>query len=380
MQNYNNNWEKEAIKKARERQFRRKLFVKIKPVLLLSIFIIIIQVFGILANKTQDLHVNEKSSVDYSVKLKKNNFYKTDTLGKGMKFIASLIDEIALDYNYEYTISEPIDTEYEYYLERTIEIYDGKTSDMPLFEDKEKILESKAKLEKNINKIKISEHIDVDYSACNSLANAFKATYGLDAAEARVNIDLYVLINGTYQKFEYDFKNENSDTSVSVPLIDKTLNIELITKNVEKNQVVTAAAHIIIMYAVRYLTYLFALLILFYLIKIVLFTIQYRAEQNPMQRQLHKIMKDYDGIVVEAKAISFIEDNQNIIDVSSFEDLLDVSDKIEKPIYMLEFEKEVNYWFIVKDSNDVIRFKLQQEPVPLEGIITKNGKEKNAKK
>ena len=74
---------------------------------------------------------------------------------------------------------------------------------------------------------------------------------------------------------------------------------------------------------------------------------------------LSKILREYDRIIVEAKNNIIISPEQNIIDVKSFEELLDARDNLEKPIIFKEIHKGQKCEFVVKNSYEVYRYILK---------------------
>ena len=66
-----------------------------------------------LLNKENFFYYKEKSTIDYKVKLKENNFYDVEYLEKDMLYVASLIDSIDIDFKYDFLSEQNIDINFE---------------------------------------------------------------------------------------------------------------------------------------------------------------------------------------------------------------------------------------------------------------------------
>ena len=60
------------------------------------------------------LNYNTTSLADYKVKLKENNYFSDKTLTSGGQYITSIIDNIELYYNYNYSSTDQINGDYTY--------------------------------------------------------------------------------------------------------------------------------------------------------------------------------------------------------------------------------------------------------------------------
>ena len=84
----------------------------------LFFFLIIIGSFFLLKAFTFEdakiVNYSEQSNLDYNVYLKENTFYDNEYLPKDMIYVASLIDKIKIDFNYNFIIEEIVDLNFEY--------------------------------------------------------------------------------------------------------------------------------------------------------------------------------------------------------------------------------------------------------------------------
>ena len=93
--------------KKENKNFEIKINERLKKILILSILIVIFSYlsfffFGKSVNSKTKVEFNykEQGNIDYKVYLKKNDFYESEYLGEGMQYIAGLIKNIGISFNY----------------------------------------------------------------------------------------------------------------------------------------------------------------------------------------------------------------------------------------------------------------------------------------
>ena len=91
---------------------------------------------------------------------KKNNYYQVDKLPSGMTYIANLIDNIEVDFNYLFESSKPVDYDSTYYVEAITRVYGDKTKSTILFEKSEMLLDNVRVNKSAIRKQEIDEKME----------------------------------------------------------------------------------------------------------------------------------------------------------------------------------------------------------------------------
>ena len=66
----------------------------------------------------------EKGNLDYSVCLFDNDFYEQKCINKDMKYIASLIDKVRVNYNYQFDINDNVNMVFNYNIKARLVITD----------------------------------------------------------------------------------------------------------------------------------------------------------------------------------------------------------------------------------------------------------------
>ena len=169
--------------------------------------------------KEYKLKYDENSTLNYKVYLKDNEFYTEKYLGMDNAYIASLVDYIDVNMNYNFSTKDDIKLNYDYKILATVNVKNrnGKNifkKDDVLF-DSEKINVSEDNL------FNITENVKISYDKYNSLAQQFIERYKLSGVEAVLDVKLLVNVGG--ESFVYD-KNASNKSAIllSIPLASDT--------------------------------------------------------------------------------------------------------------------------------------------------------------
>ena len=114
--------------------------------------------FIIYANQKKDHYVSysEKSNIDYNVFLKDNDFFENDYLIKDKEYIASLIEYIDAEFDYELSLDEDnVSYRYFYRIEADVDVV-RKNSGKSLYSTTETLLDEVEESTSN-TKVKINE-------------------------------------------------------------------------------------------------------------------------------------------------------------------------------------------------------------------------------
>ena len=94
--------ESEKKRRGLYRKNREKwIFTQAVIIAVLTIAILISALVAYQLNKTYFIEYRESGYIDYNVFLKDNEFYDSTYLEKDQSYVASLIDKIVADFNYE---------------------------------------------------------------------------------------------------------------------------------------------------------------------------------------------------------------------------------------------------------------------------------------
>jgi len=305
--------------------------------------------------KKATLKYQEDNKIDYKVYLKKNDFFETKYLEKDKTYITSLIDHINVDFDYNIKFDNPVNAKYKYYI--YVQLESNKTNSQSNYWTKEyKITDEKSMSVVGVSQYRIHENLDIDYNKYNNILMSFKKTLGLGSAEGILKV--FLKINS-----DVDGNNVSSpiDSSLmlKMPLTEMTVeasvdldehnSIKELTKvlNTEKLQLMRTVG---IIYACATI---FCIIVLIYITK-------KKNDLNKYENMLKKILTTYDGIIVNINKLPDIKDYK-VIEVSTFEELLDAHSEIRMPINF--YQDEQNSYFILLNDNTAWKYIMNKKKI-----------------
>lgn len=349
---------KEEIKQVKEnKKIKHKLYIsyetKIATNIVLTFLLILIGSYYLIKsiNVLSVLNVNyrEKSNLDYKVYLKNNEFYDSEYLGKGMSYVASLIDKITADFNYTFDIDKESSIDFDYDITAELVISDTTKNNILLKKDYT-LLQSTKENMKNAKQHTINKTINIDYDYYNKIANKFKVSYGIDTKS-----DLNIYLNIHEKNTENNsFKLENKSVmALTIPLSQKSINITLDYKDINKTSQVIKNSEIIInnyiYLALGTALILIGILEFIHLIKLLLLT---KNKKTNYDKYINKILNEYDRLIVETTTAPNMQD-KNIIKINRFNELLDVRDNLKLPIKYYVISKHQKCQFYIDHEEEL---------------------------
>ncbi len=345
--------------------YRRKL--KSSVSIIISIFALI--VFGFLAvfcfNRSYEGHIpkaiyyNETSDLDYKVYLKENDIFETEYLEKDMQYVASLIDHIDFLFNYNFNSSAAFDYNYKYYAVAKVVAYERSNPKKVLYTKEETILPEVSTNMVNSSLYSVNKLISIDYGKYNDLVGAFKKNYIL-SLDSTLTITFYVTLDGTYKEFSKPINKEQVMT-VEIPLSEQTVDIKINYNKINNANIIEATSEkseMNIMYFSLCIVYVILEIII--VVKLVRLFVKLNKQKTYYSKALNKIMKEYDSIIVKSKNIPSLKD-YNIIEVESFEELLDAREGAEKSILHIELRPNLESLFVIINNQLAYIYILKEE-------------------
>ena len=132
------------------------------------ISIISLAFFLIYIERNKDYYVtyNEKSNIDYKVHLKENDFFDENYLGTNKQYIASLIDYITANFEYDLSLNEmDVNYKYSYRIEADVSVKHNETGYL-LYNTTKELLSEEEKITNDRN-VTIKENVEIDYNQYN---------------------------------------------------------------------------------------------------------------------------------------------------------------------------------------------------------------------
>lgn len=331
-----------------KRKIKIIIFVVSTTLLILGGFFLIYNYFNL--SKPRYVNYTEDSKIDYKVIYKDNNFFDEKELPQNNKYIASLIDKIKTDFNYNISfLNKKINYNYKYKIIATVSVLDNEDKEK-IFENNETIYESDFKPASNHTSI--NKSINVDYNKYNDLINSFKNTYSLKDAESKLTVSMYVNVKSSSNS-NIENLNKNAVISFSMPLTTRTTGISLssdLTKNKDRKLIVKSSVDY------TYLLIIGVIVIIIAIIEAVIAIVYYmktRTVKNIYDRDIKKLLNNYEGYIQKINSKYEIGASQ-VIKVESFNDMLEIRDTLKTPILMLENEAKDGSFFIIPAANGII--------------------------
>lgn len=306
--------------------------------------------------KRQYINYSENSDIDYKIYLKDNNFYEEEYLGKGMAYVASLIDKIHINYKYNYNVDKKSNLYIKYAVKAKLIIASQNNSNV--FLEKEYDL-SKEAVEDVVDKYGYSINKDdvvIDYNYYNKLANDFKAHYAVNTSN-RLEVSLYVTEKSKPNNI-YDLSNTNKVTLV-IPLSEQEVNISFDNKNINvEKQLISNSVFIVKDTKLAIVSGLIAILLLISIISLMKKLSLTSSETSKYDKYVNRLLRGYDRLIINIKNKPNSED-YNIIKVERFEELIDVRDNTSQPINYFVITPHQKCEFFVINKNNLYTYVIK---------------------
>jgi len=326
-----------------------KYVIAIILVLILGIYLLI-QTFE--EPEVTNVQFTESSNMDYKVYLKENDFFKQDYIGKDNQYIASLIDYIEADFNYQLKAQQKNESyKYTYRIEAETNLTDAETNNS-IFNEKEVLVKEKEYSANTSSILSVKEKVTIDYNKYNDLVKSFIEAYDLEDYIATLTINMYADVID----FEGNANAGKPVMTLSIPLTTKTMAIDIESNEVNQNIVdvhktVNNKEYI-------YLAVGLLALALILGIKLRYFIKDTESELALYEMKLRKIMTSYSSYVQKISNEYYFGDRQ-ILEVRLFEDLLQIRETINKPILMLEGDVAMDTYFFIASDDTIYLYELQ---------------------
>ena len=346
---------------------RRKLKNKMRKstkyiILLLSVFLFVFfaqMLYNAMGNTNSKqskeiFSYTNAFSYQYNVNLIENQYMTQEDLNNISKYyITDLIDNIELQLKYNYKGSDVTNLKTSYRILGELQgYYSGEKENQEVW-NKEYILKDYEYIENTSDKFEINENLNLDLSDLNTLVKEFQHVMNM-TIDAKYLITLEIT-----NSFEIEgIKQENTyKPQITINLGEKTTNIN--GKNNEETEYVTKEYEI----QNEVKPILLAISIIGLIVTIVIIIKVLRTETkvniiNHYRKQLNQILKMCDEKIVSlSKKPVFDEDK--VIDVKDFEEIIKVSDELFKPILYWDDFEEATAYFAVMANNVQYRYILK---------------------
>ena len=322
----------------------------------------------------------ESGDVDYNVYLKPNKYYKEKFLGKGMEYVANIINTINPEFRYEMHATDTLKLSYKYNITGKLVI--AKDSDsQPLYTQTFDLVK-KEKVNIDSNQMNISENLVIDYDEYNNLVNRYKRDFGL-SAYSRLIIAMDLTIDGKHKDNESEM-TLNRTLQISIPLSEQTIRVAIDTDRINNNGILFTKGSIKISNPLQFIiSFLSLILVLILLITAIRIYIKFK-KRNIYYITLGKYIDEYDKLIINGSyEHSNIDENKfdNIIKIEKFEELVDAAENLSLPILFYEVIPGELSFFDISNGNTLYKFTLDKAKLTKKEMENKlNNSSSKAKK
>lgn len=302
---------------------------------------------------TNSITYNQKENIDYEVCLKQNNYFSEKCLASNKTYVADIIDYINLDYSYSLNASERLKQTYTYNVTTEV-VATSKEDSSKIIYDKKDVLIQDTKAKNTGNAANISKSITLNYNDYSGLITNFKKDYVL-ALDAKLIVTMNINYSGFYDN-NFDKVTDSKALTVVIPLSEQT--VAITTNNNKETTYKTIYKHMDRTIMTKLLFTLLVILdalVFTYLLYVLL---KLRPAKREYLRELDRILKEYDRAIVNVNELPDVS-NRNVIKVSTFDELLDARDNLEKPILFYKYVRKDKSVFTIINETEAYIFTLE---------------------
>lgn len=285
-------------------------------------------------NSTKVVSTTEKSSANYVVCLKENNYYEDTCLNEGREYLSSLTNTIRINFAYNRISSSR--GKVMYYVGTNLKISNSDNG-KEIFND-EKRLNEKKEINNDKDVLNIVDSAEIKYKNYDDLVKKYSLDYELHTSAV---LQVYLkMVEG---------KTEKIVSSVNIPINEQTYSI---TKEVIKSSENGISED----YKNELLIGIMAIAVS---IIIILVTIIKNVSNkgSDFEQEVKRLLTEYDRVIAETKLDSLMLTGKELIEINDFMELVDVRDTIEKPIMYFRKSDSVRD-FIVQDKDIIYRYRM----------------------
>ena len=310
---------------------------------------IVALIFYVTRDRSYFITYNEKSNIDYKVRLKENEFYEENYLDKDKGYIASLIDVIETNYRYSLSMPENVEYNYSYRIVADVEVNDENVKST-IYHYSEDLATST--LTKTNGDLFIDEYINIDYSKYNNVISKFKEVYELNNTSSNLNIILYVNIQDIDDSKTTQLMDRKV-SSLTIPLTEKTVAIDIGNNIINSNDNRIEVTKTDNYGWVLLIAAIFITIAIVYTIYLIIYSRKTRTAQMIYEKEIKSILSNYDGYIQRISG-SYDMGTSQVLKIESFTDMLEIRDTLKQPILMLENETKDGTFFIIPATNSII--------------------------
>ncbi len=313
-----------------------------------AVFGVFLCIAGFAPHDGVDLAQTSNNSVDYTVKLKPNDYFETDTLPAGGKYVANLIDSFNINFKNDLNFSHPVSGTYSYRIIATISANESKGVGSASYWSRDyELFKSNTNTLNDVKKLNFSRTLTVGYSKYNNMLRSFKEQYSL-AANGKLKIAL-ILTGDLKSDTINDSIPIKTEMSMSVALTQQAVDVTVDTDAANSETILASAPKI-------NENILLACRVIGMILVVAAFVAGYasnyvgRIKEASVEfdENVKKLLSSYDSIIVNLKTAPSLS-GIKVSEVNDFDELLDVYNSVHMPINHYS-SKNTSTFIIIDDG------------------------------
>lgn len=287
-----------------------------------------------------------KQSVNPSINYMDSSFFDDGPGAKNTAYVAELTDTIRSHFHYNFKGSEATNLTYTYGINASVRgLYTLKdeSKDQPTIWTKDFELLKQTTKEVNAASFTLDPTVDASFSEYKAMIDQLNTALEL-SVESEVVITSTVKVSGEIDGASF---TDTRTASVTAPLNQQLYTLAVKYDKETTGQVAatsvqgwTLAGH-----------YLEVIAGVVALVGLVLLIYGFRAQifKTPYHRELDRIFRYHDGIIIRASKPANLQ-NKNVVDVQSFDDILNLEEEMQAPIVAAPAGAEATQFIILRDD------------------------------
>lgn len=323
------------------------LIIYLFPAIVFMIILLFEVNYGINKVKADNLTYNERGDISYKVYLKKNNYYDTPYLDENSSYIASLIDNFLVRFNYTNTFSDDVKYRVKYNITADLVVFDSDNKVKPIYEKSYVLLNDKEITGNGkMAKVDILNQV-IDYDKYNKIVQSLKQEV---VPTANLVIKFNTKLDATNKKIDKNIKS-NYTSSLSIPISQKTINIDLTKKSADNKKVISSKKKLGMGIIIVIIST--AIVFIISIVCYINYIIKTAKKKSKYEQKVSKILREFDRAITEAKGELILDDDATKIEVKDFEELLDVHDNLNIPIIYYKISDSESVFLVRNNNKDV---------------------------
>jgi hypothetical protein len=335
-----------------EYQKRRKTIIYYLIALALVLSLVTATFSIVFASLDANTYVDyqQEGSALYHAYLNENEYYEEERLNGSHAYISSLIHHMDVDFRYQSKMAATdVTYQYQYRVDVQLVIADVKTGSA-IYNPTETILGPTTKIYMGQNLL-LTPSVNIDYVAYNQKAKDFIEKYNLTSITSYLNVTMYVDVVGMSELFANDNEGQYS-VQVKIPLAQNVLKPQISSSIPTGPQKILSnpneGRNVFMVLAL-----IFGVLDAGALSALAIYSLKTRDTHIDYGRKVQKIVNNYKSFIQKINN-PFNTEGYQVLEVNTFNEMLEIRDTIQMPILMYENEDKTCTTFMIPFNSQLL--------------------------